>query len=490
MKLTKIGLPLWRLLPILLFPFLAMGSVPAGPAAVEEYDVAILNGHVMDPESGLDAVRNVGITAGKVLAISSTPIQGRIVIDANGLVVAPGFIDLHQHGQDATNYSAKAADGVTTALELEVGVADIDRWYAERDGKALINYGASIGHIPVRMTVMHDPGTFLPTGDAGKRVATDGELDEIKALIDKGLRRGALAVGLGPTYTPGATNWEVIEVFRVAARYSASCHVHIRGSVPSTSGYFGGFEEVLAAAAVTGAPLHVVHIQSTGKTDVVHELQMIAEARARGMDVTAEAYPYTRGMTNIESARYDGMENEPESVYAAMLWPATGEHLTRESFLRYRKLGGKVIGPGISEEDVRAAVVSPFTSIASDGGLNGEIGHPRASGTYAKVLGEYVRERKSLTLMDALRKMTLMPAERLEKRAPVFKDKGRIRVGADADIAIFDPARIIDKSTYEKPALHSEGMEFVLVNGVEVIRDGQPVLGVLPGQGVRAPVVP
>jgi len=162
MRHASIVLNNWRLLLVLVFLFLAIGAVRVGAAAVEQYDVAILNGHVMDPESGLDAVRNIGITAGEIRVISPSPVKGRMVIEAKGLVIAPGFIDLHQHGQNAANYSAKAADGVTTALELEVGVADIDHWYAEREGKALINYGASIGHIPVRMAVMHDSGVFLP----------------------------------------------------------------------------------------------------------------------------------------------------------------------------------------------------------------------------------------------------------------------------------------------------------------------------------------
>ena len=151
----------------------------------------------MDPESGLDAVRNLGIRSGKIAAVSSRPLEGKQTIDAKGLVVAPGFIDLHQHGQDAENYAAKAADGVTTALELEVGVADVDRWYSEREGKALINFGASAGHIPVRMAVMHDPGGLLPSGDAAHRVAKAAELQEISSLLEKGLKRGAVAVGLG-----------------------------------------------------------------------------------------------------------------------------------------------------------------------------------------------------------------------------------------------------------------------------------------------------
>src|ERR1700674_6079 len=125
-------------------------------AADEAYDIAILNGRVMDPESGLDAVRNVGIRAGKIAAISATPLSAKSIIDAKGLVVAPGFIDLHEHGQEARNYEFQARDGVTTSLELEAGTDDVDRWYATREEKSLINFGVSIGHIPVRMKVLGD----------------------------------------------------------------------------------------------------------------------------------------------------------------------------------------------------------------------------------------------------------------------------------------------------------------------------------------------
>jgi N-acyl-D-aspartate/D-glutamate deacylase len=463
------------------------GKASSG-AAGDQYDVVIANGRVMDPESGLDGVRNVGITGGKIRAISTGALQGKSTIDAKGLVVSPGFIDLHQHGQDAENYAAKAADGVTTALELEVGVADVDSWYGARQGKALINYGASAGHIPARMVVMHDPGQLLPSGDAAHREATPAEIEQIISLIEKGLGSGALAVGLGPAYTEAATNWEITQVFRVAAKYHASCHVHIRSTLPGTAGNFSGFEEVMAAAAITGAALHIVHIQSTGGPNVVEELQMVSEARARGMDVTTESYPYTMGMTSIQSALFDGKESQPDSYFASLLWPATGEHLTRESFTRYRKSGGMVILPSNTQENVDAAIESPLTMIASDGFLSKGQGHPRTAGTYARVLGHYVREKKAIDLMAALRKMTLMPAERLETRAPMFKEKGRIRIGADADITVFDPERIIDKATYEKPLQYSEGIQFVLVNGVAVVKDGKLVEGVLPGRAARAPI--
>lgn len=451
------------------------------------YDLVVLDGRVMNPETNFDAVRNVGIRNGKVVAITTKPIHGATTINAKGLVVAPGFIDLHQHGQDAENYAVKAADGVTTALELELGVDDIDTWYAARQGKALINYGASIGHIPVRMHVMHDPGPFLPSADAAHRAATPEELQEILKEIQHGLDRGALAVGMGPAYTPAATNMEILEVFRMAAKYQASVHVHIRSHTPHIPGDFAGFQEVLADAASTGAPLHIVHIQSTSGPDTVHELDMIRGARAHDLDVTTETYPYTHAMTGIQSAVFDNDTNKPESYYERLIWPATGEHLTHESFDRYRKTGGFVILPGNTPDMVHAAVVDPLTMIASDGLLQDGKGHPRTSGTYARVLGRYVREEKALTLMEALRKMSLMPAQRLEHRAPAFHNKGRIRIGADADITIFDPATVIDRATYQQPTLHSAGIQFVLVNGVPVVRDGIVQQDVFPGQGIRAP---
>src|ERR1700737_4813863 len=179
---------------------LGLATAGAPMHAQGNYDVVITNGRVMDPESGLDAVRNVGILAGKIRAISAGPLAGKTRIDAKNLVVAPGFIDLHQHGQDVENDKVKAADGVTTSLELEVGVADVDSWYDTRAKNAVINFGASIGHIPVRMTVMHDPGGLLPSGDAAHRQATATELDQIQAGLEKGLHRGALAVGMGPAY--------------------------------------------------------------------------------------------------------------------------------------------------------------------------------------------------------------------------------------------------------------------------------------------------
>ena len=453
------------------------------------YDIVILNGRVIDPESRLDAVRNIGVSFGTIKAITTDRLNGRTVIDAKGLVVSPGFIDLHQHGQDEENYRYKVMDGVTTALELEVGTGDIDRWYTERDGRSIINYGVSIGHLAARMAAMHDPVEFLPSHEAARRAATDAEIADMKAQLERGLRRGAVAVGFGIQYVPQASHWEILEMFRVAARFGASCHVHLRNAgLKEPASSTQALEEVIAAATITGAPLHVVHIQSTGGKNTPKLLQMIAEARARNLDITTECYPYIAGMTDIKSAIFNEGWKEVFGIdYGDLLWAATGERLTKESFERYRKQGGMVAIFSMTEEIVETAVKNPLTMIASDGILENGKGHPRTAGTYTRVLGKYVRERGVLTLVDALRKMTLMPAQRLERRVPSMKNKGRIRVGADADIAIFDAAHVTDRSTYEEPARYAEGMKYVLVNGVVVVKDGQLQTNLDPGRPVRAP---
>ena len=449
----------------------------------------ILNGRVIDPESKTDAVRNLGITAGKIRSISRAKLNGKNVIDARGFVVSPGFIDLHQHGQNEENYRFKAQDGVTTALELEVGTGDVDRWYAEREGKSVINYGVSAGHLAARMAAMKEPVTFLPTGEAARRAATEAEIDDMKQRVEQGLKRGAIAVGFGIQYTPNASHWEILEMFRVAARFNASCHVHMRhAGAKDTAGSIQALEEVIAAAAITGAPLHVVHIHSTGGPATPKLLQMIGEAKSRNLDITTECYPYIAGMTDIKSAIFnEGWQDVFGIDYKDLQWAATGERLTKETFEKYRQTGGMVAVFSMTEEIVREALRNPLTIIASDGILDNGKGHPRTAGTYSRVLGKYVREDATLTLADALAKMTLMPAKRLERRVPAMKNKGRIRVGADADLAIFDAQTIIDRATFQEPARESTGMKFVLVNGVVVVKDGKMLTNAHPGGPIRAP---
>ena len=459
---------LWLLLP---------ASMLAQP-----YDLVIANGRVLDPATNLDAIRQIGVRGGKVAAISAAPLAGQTIIDAQGLVVAPGFIDLHSHGQTPENYRFKARDGVTTALEMEVGVSPVAAWYRQRDGKALINFGATAGELPARMAVMHDTGRLLPRDRAVERASTDDERRQIRDLLGSGLDQGALGIGMGIAYEPLATREEVLDIFRIAAERKTAVYVHMRGSGPVEPGAIDALQEVIADAAASGAALHVVHITSTCLRQTPLCLEMIEGARARHLDITTEAYPYTAGMTDISSAIFsEGWQaRQGGTTFSDLQWAATGERLTAESFARYRKQGGMVAIHSIPEEMVRAALANPMVMIASDGILENGKGHPRAAGTYARVLGRYVREEHVLSLMDALRKKTVMPADRLW-----IESKGRIAVGADADITVFDPARVIDRATFEQPAQYSEGIQYVLVNGRLVVNRGELVEGVMPGKGVR-----
>jgi N-acyl-D-aspartate/D-glutamate deacylase len=450
------------------------------------YDLVILNGRVMDPASGLDAARAVGIIGGTIRSVSEQAMQGRDTLDARGMVVSPGFIDLHQHAQDTAGYRVAVLDGTTTALELEGGTADIDRWCDERAGASIINHGVSIGHDQVRMKVMHDPGNGTPVGPAKSRASTTAELAAIVAALDSGFRRGAVAAGMLIEFTPGATPWEIVEVFRVAASHGAAVHVHVRSLAEPQ--YFLETEEILGASAATGAPAHIVHIQSSLGEDTPRGLELIRGARAHGLDITTEVYPYTASMSEIEAADNDDWQTWPEKKFQRFEWALTGERLTRASFGRYRAIGGYIVDYNNTEEIVTAAVADSLTMIASDGILQKGAGHPRVAGTFARVLGRYARELGTLTLMDALRKITIEPARRMERRVATMATKGRLQAGADADIVVFDPATIIDRATYREPTLPPRGLRDVIVNGVIVVRAGALTPGIFPGRAVRGPI--
>lgn len=452
-----------------------------------EFDIVIANGRVMDPESKLDAMRFVGIKGNRIAAISASPLKGKRMIDAKGLVVTAGFIDLHSHGQTDENYRYKAMDGVTTALELEVGASPVAPWYAMREGKALVNFGATVGHVPVKMKVLGDTGDFLPRDNAVTRKASPDDVRQVADLIKRGLDEGALGIGFGINYVPTTTRKEVLDLFQLAAERKVMNFVHMRhaGGVEPGSA-IEGLQEVIADAAVTGASLHVVHLTSTCLRNTPTCLQMIEGSRQRGLDISTEAYPYTATQTNLESAIYDeGWQERLGMTYKDLQWVATGERLTAETFAKYRKQGGSVIGHSIPEEISKLAAGNVSVIVASDGMIHNSKGHPRGAGTFARVLGYYVREQKTVSLMDALRKMSFLPAQRLEASVPMMRNKGRLKVGADADIAIFDPARVVDKATFEKPAQYSEGIRHVLVNGVAVVQDGKLVEGIKPGLAIR-----
>lgn len=310
-------------------------------------------------------------------------------------------------------------------------------------------------------------------------------------LLQRGLDEGALGVGYGIAYAPVASHREIYETFKVAGANGATCYVHMRASDAfSDDESIGAVQEVIANAVATGASLHIVHLNSSAGRQAKTGLELIRGARERGVDVTTEVYPYIASSTLLQSALFDGdWEGKSGLKYGDIMWVQTGERLNSDTFQKYRKIGGWVVIFGMDPEIVAWLVSRPDVIIASDGipFVNG-LAHPRGAGTFSRFLGHYVRDENAMSLMDALRKITLMPAQRVEKAAPQMKNKGRIRVGADADITVFDADTILDRATFTEPAQFSAGVAHVLVGGEFVVRDYAVVEGVAPGKPVRGPI--
>jgi N-acyl-D-aspartate/D-glutamate deacylase len=461
----------------------------ATPVAAQTYDIVLSSGRVMDPESGLDAIRNVGITGDRITRISAEPLAGKRVIDVHGLVLAPGFIDLHQHAQDPQSGRLKAFDGVTTALEMEIGVPDVAAFLQRKNARSLINYGSTASHAAARSrafgTPFSEPVLVAPAGPATDQHATPEQILDIEERLNSELDAGALGVGMGIQYTPGATRQEVIQMFRLAALRGVPVFTHIRSFgrlEPGSS--IEAVSEVIGAAAISGASLQIEHINSSCIADAPECLSMVAGARARGLDVTTEAYPYIAGFTNINSALFNPGWREKLGVgYDALQLPDTGERLTKERFdqLHADPAPTEVLIFMNTQDMVDAVIANPLVMIASDG----EDGHPRNAGTFSHILARYVRERGSISLMDAIRKMSLMPAERLARSTLAARRKGRLQEGADADIIAFNPQTVSDRSTYQSPREPSVGMQYVMVNGSLLIDAGHMVAGSFPGRAIE-----
>jgi N-acyl-D-aspartate/D-glutamate deacylase len=468
--------------------------------SAQQYDLVLEGGRVMDPETNVDAVRNVGIRDGKIVRISSEALSGRRLIHANGLVVAPGFIDLHQHGQDPESQRLKALDGVTMALELEIGATDVAKFLKAKEDHSLIHYGTSASHAAARALVFGAPLSSEPTktragipeilpksGPATDQPATPAQIARILERLRGELDQGALAIGMGIQYTPGATRLEVIDMFRLAAQRRLPVYTHVRSSGQAEPGSsIESISEVIGAAAITGASLHIVHINSSCLGDTLECLSMVEGARARGLDVTTEAYPYIAGMTSINSALFNpGWQNKLGIGYGELMLPETGERLNRERFdeLHNSSTMRLVVIFNNRQEVIDKVIPHPLVMIASDGAE----GHPRNAGTYSRVLAQYVREKGTITLMDALRKMSLMPAQVLESSTPAARQKGRLQEGADADIVVFDARTITDRATFDKPTEPSVGVRYLVVGGTVVVDQGKIVPDVFPGRVLLGP---
>lgn len=483
-----------------LLPFLSIFFSLTIFAQSPTYDLVLKGGQVIDPETELNAIRNVGINGDKIVEISQKSLKGKEVIDVTGLVVAPGFIDLHVHGMTNKAHEYQVRDGVTTALELEGGRDFLREWLASKAGNSIVNYGATIPHGTIRAMAMQQYQPYVKK--ARKLIALDGfgtmeltkiminlgksayqslsdeELEKMKVLLEEELAAGALGVGVPVGYYPGSKHGEIYRVYEFAAKKQVPIFSHTRG--------FGmpGIQEAIANATTSGAPLHIVHANSLSLGDIQVTLDMVASAQKRGLDITTEVYPYTAASTSLESAIFDeGWQEKLGITYEDIQWEATGERLTETTFNTYRKKGGVVIIHMMQPEWIVKGIKDKRTMIGSDGMPYAPGAHPRTAGTFSRVLGSYVREQKVIDLMTALKKMTIMPAKRLESVAPMMRQKGRLQVGTDADITIFNPNTIIDKADF-KGLQFSEGVEYVLINGVFVVKDGKHVKDVFPGEAI------
>ena len=357
------------------------------------YDTVIVNGRVIDPEKKINTILNVGVHRGLIQTMTTNAINGKKVIDASGLIVAPGFINLHVHTMDNETFKLLAQDGVSSALELEGGHYNIDEFYQTRANKSYLNYGTSVGHMPTRMHLYEDPGNMIASGPAATKKATKQELLFILKEIEKGLSRGALGIGFALAYTPGASEYEILEAFRLSARYQAPAFVHTRFS---GSNSLRGLMEVIAYSSITRSPLHIHHITSTGGKYSLGLLKIIEEVNAKSqLNITTEVYPYTKGMTSIQANffKQEHFLNKKIFKYKEFLYVRTGELLNETNFDKYQKQGGWVVFGNIPKQVVDKAILHPLVMIASDTILVNGKGHPRNVGSFSKILRYYVREK-------------------------------------------------------------------------------------------------
>lgn len=484
---------------------------------IGEYDIAINHGRVIDPESRLDAIAHVGIRGGKIVKVSEEPLRGADTLDATGLVVAPGFIDLHTHSPTELGQYYQLFDGVTTALELEAGSYPVSAYAENIEEAALINYGASAGYIPIRLLLKdgigapHPAATPMPQNlrgiitavkllfmDFNKALsrtftepASAQERTHLSQQLNTALSAGAIGIGLPLDYISEAVNADELRmVFSVAAQRDAPVFVHIRRGV---NGDPGGLREVIGLAEELGTAVHICHISHNAMKNIDLFLREIASARERGVDITTEVLPYNAGSALISSAVFSrDWQTIFDITYADVAWAATGERLTRETFEKYRKEEptGDVIHHYLKDEWTVRALQEPGVIVVSDllpMKTRGQFVAPH-NGAFTRVLGHYGRDKNKLSLPTAIEKMTLLPAKRLERYAPAFLTKGRIQPGMDADITIFDPTHVAAQATYRAPFQEAQGLAHIIVNGSLVVRDAELVPGVFPGRRMLAPV--
>lgn len=488
----------------------------------------ISGGRVVDPASGMDAIGDVAVMDGHIAAVGTGLGSAERVIDATGLVVSPGFIDLHAHGQSIPADRMQAFDGVTTTLDLEAGVLPVASWYRRQADKGrVLNYGAAVNWAFARigaMTGSNAESSLEAFGNAMRdrrwieNVASEGEVAGILDRLAHGLDEGGIGIGILNAYAPGAGVQELTAVCQLAAAHNVATFTHVAFmSRIDPESAAEAYIRLIGYAGATGAHMHICHFNSSSKTDIERCVALIAKAQAQGLPITMEAYPYGTGSTVLAAAffsdpqfearnglGYDSVQrvtdgrrfhNREELLAAQKEEPSTlvlWHVLDTEHNLHHRNLlDMAVLYPG----GAIASDAMPWT--LSDGkAYTGDAwplpddatSHPRSAGCFTKFIREWVRERRMISLMEGIRKCALIPAEILSASTPAMRNKGRLLAGADADIVVFDFEKLSDRATFSAMNRPSEGVRHLVVSGQPLISDGVLDVAARPGKPVRRPV--
>ncbi|MBR0874197.1 amidohydrolase family protein [Bradyrhizobium tropiciagri] len=491
--------------------------------------LVISGGRVVDPASGMDAVGDVAIVDGKIAAVGTGLGGAERRIDATGLVVAPGFIDLHAHGQTIPADRMQAFDGVTTTLDLEAGVLPVASWYKRQAEKGrVLNYGAAANWAFARIGAMtgSNAESSLESFGAAMRdrrwidnVATESEVGGILERLGGGLNEGGIGIGILNAYAPGAGVQELTAVCQLAADHAVPTFTHVAYmSRIDPESAAEAYIRLIGYAGATGAHMHICHFNSSSKTDIERCVGLIAKAQAQGLPITVEAYPYGTGSTVLAATFFSDPKFEERNGlgYDSVQRVTDGHRFgSREELLAAQAddPSALVLWHVLDIENnahhrdlLDMAVLYPGGAIASDAMpwtlSNGKpysgdawplpddaTSHPRSAGCFTRFIREWVRERRKISLLEGIRKCALIPAEILSASTPAMRAKGRLQAGADADVVVFDYETLSDRATFSAMNRPAEGVRHLVVSGQPLIADGVMDVAARPGRPVRRPIV-